>query len=247
MVSLIMHGGIRAGWLFLVFALALIPGCAGSPRSSESSGPTGQHCTQRDIVGDTLSVTAFLDTPLQASSLLSPSRPDTLLLWVSYDSTGVLSRIRLYSRPGDAPDLEALADELRTHFASSGTPRSYAYGLLVRQESPEVLPYRIQTECRPRLLNAPEVSRRLSQLQSNPAGRNRSARVWVFVNTAGLVERAHIHRSSGSAQADALLLDVARFARFTPALSGDFRVPVWVQVPLTIGAPIVPGAAEPAP
>jgi len=60
-----------------------------------------------------------------------------------------------------------------------------------------------------------------------------AVRVWIFIETDGAVLDARIDRSSAQPALDEAALRVARTMRFSPALDGDEKVPVWVSVPIT--------------
>jgi TonB family protein len=159
---------------------------------------------------------------------------DTLLLQASYDSTGALSTFRAYARPGWRQRGEIGTRELRPYIAESAAPGARLEALWVPGGSPAIVPFAAYRECPPTMLNTDYLARRLEQLLANPAMHHRQAMVWVFVQADGEVGNARVVRSSGDRTADDALLQVAREGRFTPALLGEFAVPVWVQFPLTV-------------
>jgi TonB family protein len=65
------------------------------------------------------------------------------------------------------------------------------------------------------------------------AGIGGTVRVFFFISSDGVVEQVRLDESSGHEALDEAALNVAGVYRFTPALNGDQRVPVWVSFPIT--------------
>jgi protein TonB len=68
------------------------------------------------------------------------------------------------------------------------------------------------------------------------AGIGGTVEVYFFIDDGGSVRDTRIQESSGHPAIDAAALAVASVYRFSPALNGDERVPVWVSFPITFQA-----------
>jgi TonB family protein len=60
------------------------------------------------------------------------------------------------------------------------------------------------------------------------------ATMHIYIDTAGVVEKAHADRSSGRIDVDALAHSIALQAQFSPALSNRKPVKVVVSIPFTL-------------
>jgi periplasmic protein TonB len=92
---------------------------------------------------------------------------------------------------------------------------------------------------RPELQNAAEVQRLLIRHYPpllRDAGIGGAPILWFLVGDDGAVRRAQLSRTSGYAELDDAALAVAQQMRFLPALNGDQRVPVWLEIPLVFTA-----------
>lgn len=88
----------------------------------------------------------------------------------------------------------------------------------------------------PTLINRQEVAPALEReypRMLRDAGIGGSVRVWIFIKEDGTVPDVRVDRSSGQPPLDEAALRVARTMRFSPALNGDEKVPVWVSIPIT--------------
>ena len=102
-------------------------------------------------------------------------------------------------------------------------------------EGPYFTPYTIK----PELLNRADVSRALVQnypKDMRESGAGGVVLTWVYLNDAGVVEKAQVKTTSGSAELDAAALAVARVMKFSPARNRDAAVPVWIALPITFRA-----------
>jgi TonB family protein len=226
---------VRKEWVLGALA-AFIAACASASTGASTRLSTGQRCEPADPA-DPVELSAIMLRPIEASGALRSATEDTLLVAIAYDSTGALSRVQAHGRPGSQADTAAVATALRRHLRASGETRFFAYALLLRGEQPRLVPHSISRECPPHMVNAPEVSRLLRRLAGDGSLLNRSAVVWAYVNADGDVVRTKVNRSSGNIQLDLQLVEVARQARFAPAMLDDFLVPVWVSVPLAFRGP----------
>jgi TonB family protein len=64
--------------------------------------------------------------------------------------------------------------------------------------------------------------------------RGGQATLWLMIDVEGRVTETRLNRSSGQPTQDFSIMDVARGARFTPALLEGYAVPVWIQIPFAI-------------
>jgi TonB family protein len=65
------------------------------------------------------------------------------------------------------------------------------------------------------------------------AGIGGTVRVFFLINEEGIVEQIRLDQSAGHPALDDAALNVAGAYRFTPALNGSRKVPVWVSFPIT--------------
>ena len=89
---------------------------------------------------------------------------------------------------------------------------------------------------RPDLKNSRQVA--ASLMENYPpmlrdAGIGGTVRVWFYLDEAGRVGNTKVAESSGHPALDEAALRVARTMEFTPAMNGDDRVPVWIQLPIS--------------
>jgi protein TonB len=88
----------------------------------------------------------------------------------------------------------------------------------------------------PSILNREEVVRALNSEHPpllREAGIGGTVNVYFFIDEEGVVTDTRINASSGHQALDDAALAVAQRFRFSPALNGDERVPVWVSFPIT--------------
>jgi periplasmic protein TonB len=91
----------------------------------------------------------------------------------------------------------------------------------------------------PRLLNRPEIQRTMMRLYPQmlmQAGIGGTTVVWLRLDEEGRVIQTEIKKASGQRAFDDAALEVAKQARFSPALNGDTRVRVWVELPIVFTA-----------
>jgi TonB family protein len=91
----------------------------------------------------------------------------------------------------------------------------------------------------PSILNREEVVRAMNSDYPpllREAGIGGTVKVYFFIDDGGSVRDTRIQESSGHPAIDAAALAVASVYRFSPALNGDERVPVWVSFPITFQA-----------
>jgi protein TonB len=88
----------------------------------------------------------------------------------------------------------------------------------------------------PRIRNLDEVVRAMERAYPRTlrdAGLGGTVHVLFSIDEDGAVRAFEIDRSSGYPALDDAALSVAEVYRFSPALNGDQRVPVWVSFPIT--------------
>src|SRR5262245_18937456 len=91
----------------------------------------------------------------------------------------------------------------------------------------------------PRLLNRAEVQRTMLRLYPQilmQAGIGGTTVVWLRLDEEGQVIQTDIKKGSGQRALDDAALEVAKRARFSPALNGEMRVRVWVELPIVFTA-----------
>jgi TonB family protein len=177
-----------------------------------------------------------------------------LVLSIGYDTLGVASSVL----PVVASDLEESTVETIVAAVSSRMQQSSPFPALpgpkqARENSWSVL-LRIDAEqaqpatmrvgraeiCRPTLLNRTAlttvISREYSALLRRTPSLPDSMQVTmhIYIDTAGVVEKAHADRSSGRIDVDALAHSIALQAQFSPALSNRKPVKVVVSIPFTL-------------
>jgi periplasmic protein TonB len=68
------------------------------------------------------------------------------------------------------------------------------------------------------------------------AGIGARAVLWVYINTEGEVRNTRVVQTSGHQEFDEIAQAAVRTVTFTPAWNLDTRVPVWIQLPLSMDA-----------
>ncbi|MGK7313363.1 MAG: energy transducer TonB [Candidatus Longimicrobiales bacterium M2_2A_002] len=209
--------------------LALAAACAASPELVELSewrAPALQPCETREPEGD---IHALVDSAALAHRIAGLGLADgSLLLSVLVDSAAVqrLHRIETSLPPADAEQLE----DLMTGAMEDG-PGGPAHGrFLARVRDGGLVDLRLAAYqgCRPRLTNARVLRWRLDQVGQR-IRKEGTAEIWMFVDTAGRVEKAMVEESAGEAL-DTAFVRVARTARFQPALIDRRPLSVWVAM-----------------
>jgi len=99
---------------------------------------------------------------------------------------------------------------------------------------------------RPDLLNSDDVRARLVEEYPpllRDAGIGGTTTVWFLIDETGHVLKTDVMKASGHAALDDAAVRVASTMRFSPALNGDEKVPVWVAFPITFNS--TPESATP--
>lgn len=226
----------------LAFALAaglLIAGCGGAaaaakvvPEISPWTPPDGQRCS---AAGGGFAIGAILDSVAAVRAVEAVGPADgALLLSVSVDSTGTLSRFHVIETTLPEPEAEPIAAEIEGVVRGETARRRLGRILLeVADGRVTVLRSGASRTCLPAIANEPAVQRALAA-QHRTLGEVGSAVVWLFVDTAGNIERSHVQISSGDPELDRAILEAGRTARFHPALIDRAPVAVWAQIRLTL-------------
>ena len=98
-------------------------------------------------------------------------------------------------------------------------------------------------QCKPRILNQGALDNLISnskdELDLRPEARHRVL-VDLFVREDGEVADGRVFRSAGRTDIDRFALDILMRARFSPAMIGDFPIPVWIRLPMTFTGPSAP-------
>ncbi len=100
------------------------------------------------------------------------------------------------------------------------------------ESAPIFTPYTVQ----PDITNRAEVSAALESEYPpllRDAGIGGSIQVWFYIDETGQVKRTQVKESSGHQALDQAAIMVASIVKFTPALNGEKRVPVWISLPIT--------------
>ena len=100
-------------------------------------------------------------------------------------------------------------------------------------------PQWVQMTVRPDLLNKEEAQKAL--VRNYPpllrdAGIGGEAVVWFFIDESGKVVKTQLSKPSGYAALDEAALAVSSVMRFSPALNGAKKIPVWVEIPIKFHA-----------
>ena len=213
--------------------LALVAGCsATSSRSTTAAGVSSSKDSQRLVLAEVTDIAALVQA--LAAERFMRAGTDTALTSIAYDSTGALGAVRFLHPGASEEEAERIESRFRERLAPAALPKTSAWLMLVRGDTPRVLSFEPTGEKAPRMLNTDELARGLRALTAQPEMRNREAGVWVFVSMKGDVQQAKVVQTSGSIKADQALLELAKRARFSPARMDRFPVPAWVQFPLSI-------------
>lgn len=207
--------------------------CATSSASLTSWEPAvGQSCGSSPNPEELPAATELLDVDALASEL-GGGAGGYAVFDVRRDTTGTWHRVRLME--ADAPDsLTSRIDEtVRAHLLA-GTREEVAVELRVDLEDPPRVRTGPHWDCAPALRNAGVVMQSLQTLGSD-LGITGSATIWVFVREDGTPGEMELRSSSLDAALDATILEVARRARFYPALAALEPVEVWASIPFNVG------------
>lgn len=126
-------------------------------------------------------------------------------------------------------DFAAREDPGNGHVCGAGAPAHLA--------TPVFTPFTVK----PLLNNREEVAavyRREYPPQLEDDGIGGTVLLWVFIDENGSTQDCLVARSSGHQALDSAALAVAAVMRFSAALNGERKVPVWVSIPLTFTARI---------
>lgn len=193
--------------------------------------PPGQSC---QAGGGDFALPTVLDSARAVAAIAALAPADgALLLSVATDSAGAVTRFRRIDATVPEPDAAALERALQP--LVRGPDRRGR--LLVETADGEAARIAVgpSQHCRPAYLNQDEVSRALTRAYLDH-GRTGSAEVWMFVDTAGAVEKSQINSGSGDLLLDLAILSASKLTRFRPALLDRQPVPVWVAVTFTVQA-----------
>lgn len=88
----------------------------------------------------------------------------------------------------------------------------------------------------PKLINGEQISRMMErELNALPIALQGKVRVWLMIDTEGLVQSIEIAESSGNAQLEAIARRVARRLRYRPARSDGKPVEARISWGVTVG------------
>jgi TonB family protein len=154
-----------------------------------------------------------LDIPPAPEELARPAAPLISTTDISEDVTIAPTTFEEFTpeRLPAPPQATRVDDDLRD--APRMVPRTVEPELLNRRQVEDAL-----------LRNYPPILRE--------AGVGGIATVWFFIDEDGRVERRLLNRKSGYDALDEAALRVAETMRFSPALNGSRKVPVWVEIPI---------------
>jgi protein TonB len=94
-------------------------------------------------------------------------------------------------------------------------------------------PFVTPMDVSPKLLNREEIQAAIQRnypAMMRDAGIGGKTKVWFFIDETGKVVKSQVNTSSGYDQLDAAALKVAPLAKFTPAMTHDKKIPVWVAM-----------------
>lgn len=235
----------------LFLSASLLAPAAGAQSLLE--GSPAPECTAESDEFPLPAFSALADSAAAAAELGALLKPgEWVTLAVQWDSTGAPDSVGVaQSRAGGEAAGEAArllrarvkAMPVRTQVVRLGSraPRAVpiAWGVLVRAEAGAPPRVRVgkQEECRPDLLNRPEVgqavNRQLARL--DPALRRslpRRAVLMMRIGPDGGVMERRFEERTGVPELDEVALAAARRMRFRPARLNRTPVPVWVTIPI---------------
>ena len=105
----------------------------------------------------------------------------------------------------------------------------------VAEELPVYTPYDVKPDFRNKEELARALEREYPALLSD-AGIGGTVMVWFHVDETGKVRKTQVHTSSGHRALDEAAIRVAEVAEFSPAISRDEAVPVWISLPITFSS-----------
>ena len=97
----------------------------------------------------------------------------------------------------------------------------------------------LRVDVAPRPRNVDAVLEALEQVAEDGRHRGwpgRTGLVWIHIGEGGGVLETRVSRSSGDAALDRQLLAAAALFRFRPARVDEEPVPVWIELPMPVGA-----------
>ena len=110
-------------------------------------------------------------------------------------------------------------------------------------DGPLLRPLSSVVQCKPQLLSPGALDDLISSwiqgLDLGPEVRHQVL-VDLFVREDGEVADGRVFRSAGRTDIDRFALDILMRARFSPATTGDFPIPVWIRLPMTFTGPSAP-------
>lgn len=92
---------------------------------------------------------------------------------------------------------------------------------------------------KPELINRADVSQALVRaypVSLRNKGIGGTTMVWLYVDAEGKTAKTAAKNSSGYPELDQAALQVAGIMRWTPALNGTRKVPVWIALPIVFGS-----------
>jgi TonB family protein len=101
----------------------------------------------------------------------------------------------------------------------------------LRSQGPVFTPYTVRPELRNRAAVMAALERHYPRLLRD-AGVGGTIDMWFLLDEAGEVVETRLKKGSGVEELDEAALQVAETMRFSPALNGDVRVPVWIALPI---------------
>lgn len=161
-------------------------------------------------------------------------RMDTGLIVIRYDSVGALTDVTYSHAFANPAQTEAVEEAFEGQLADRGPPSAEGWFMVVGGSAPRVEPFQASRESRPELRNQRQVSLLLEELARRPGFRQRRVTLDLLVGVHGEVRDVRVVQSSGSAEFDAAMLDVARQVQFTPARLDRFPVSIWIRMPFRI-------------
>lgn len=214
---------------FLCIATFVVAGCASA---------TGQVASCRlNLAPNGMSLAEVVDSAALQRSLEGAWPADAALALASlhYDSLG--NRTAVHVR-GEAlseaahTSLESVVEKasLPTYKANQGV-----YLFLGNREGPA--PRRVGRfpTCKPSIIWDNKLASRVkAETEMLRLSRRVQVYVGVLVGPDGTVERVRIERSSGIVEADLAAARVIQTATFRPAVMEGMRVPVWMEIPITL-------------
>lgn len=160
--------------------------------------------------------------------------PGSALLSLRSDTTGAWSDVRLIESSLPDQGAERVLGIVRGHLVVPDPADPVGARLRIGTGPPATLEVGVRETCMPALLNGVILERAMESAPSRGVSRDAWAALLVRVDTLGEVIEVDLDEDSGDERFNQIVLAVAPYLRFHPALNDREKVSVWLQIPVTI-------------